>query len=174
MNRFHEIRIAREGLKGDRFIPPEDAQIILVRFEIRAQQPGHVVFQVTPDPRERIQLGALWGQEAQADVLRAGELGGGVRPAVVQQEHVEAVRKAWAKASTPALQAVPWPVRTLTLASATLTCGAPQHWRVRPPFDGVRVMAPSGLEMLGWYSRTRLRGRHSQWPHGQRLAYPPR
>jgi hypothetical protein len=64
MNSFHEIRIAREGLKGGRVIPPEEeAQIILVSIEIRELQPGQGILQVTPDPLDRVQLGAIWGQE---------------------------------------------------------------------------------------------------------------
>ena len=92
MNSLHEIRIAREGLKSGSFIALEEAgQIILLGIEISELQPGHVVLQVAPDPLDRVQLGAIRGQKEQADVLRQGELGGGVRPTVVQQEDIEAV-----------------------------------------------------------------------------------
>jgi hypothetical protein len=94
MDCLHEIWIAREGLQGGRFvIPEEEAQIILLGIEMNEWQPGQAVLQVAPDPLDRVQLGAIWGQEEQTDVLREGELGGGVRPTVVEQENVEAVRK---------------------------------------------------------------------------------
>src|SRR5919108_1493035 len=92
MNRLHEIRIACEGLKGGRFIAlEEEGQIILLGLEVGELQPGHLVLQVAPDPLDRVQLGAIRGQEEQTDVLREGELGGGVCPTVVQHEDIEAV-----------------------------------------------------------------------------------
>jgi hypothetical protein len=92
MNSLHEIRIACEGLKGGSFIAlEEEVQIILLGIERGELQPGHVVLQVAPDPLDRVQLGAIRGQEEQTDVLREGELGGGVRPTVVLQEDIEAV-----------------------------------------------------------------------------------
>jgi hypothetical protein len=92
MNSLHEIRKACEGLKGGRFIGlEEEVQIILLGIELGALQPGHVVLQVAPDSLDRVQLGAIRWQEEETDVLREGELGGGVRRTVVQQEAIEAV-----------------------------------------------------------------------------------
>ena len=61
--------------------------------EIGELQPGHVVLQVAPDLVDGVQLGALRWQNEQTDVLRQGELGGGVRPTVVYHEDIEAVRE---------------------------------------------------------------------------------
>jgi hypothetical protein len=92
MNSLHAIRIAREGLSGGRFIAlEEEVQLILLGLELGEWPPGHGVFQVAPDPLDRVQLGAIRGQEEQTDVFREGELGGGVRPTVVQHEAIEAV-----------------------------------------------------------------------------------
>jgi hypothetical protein len=92
MDSLHERRIACAGLKGGRFIAPQEGgQIILWGLEGGALPPGPVVLQVAPDPRDRVQLGAIWGQEEQTHILRAGKLGGGVRPTMVHHEDLEAV-----------------------------------------------------------------------------------
>jgi hypothetical protein len=92
MDSLHEIRIAWAGLKGGRFIAPQEGgQIILLGLEGGTLQPGPVVLQVAPDPRARVPLGALWGQEEQTHIRRAGKRGGGVRPTGVHHEAREAV-----------------------------------------------------------------------------------
>gem|GEM_PF-1574388 len=92
MDSLHEIKIACEGLKSGSFIAlEEEGQIILLGIELGELQPGHVGLQVVPAPLDRIQLGAIRGQEEQTDVLREGELGGGGHPTVVQYEDLEAV-----------------------------------------------------------------------------------
>jgi len=94
MDSLYEIRIACESLKGGRFIAlEEEGQIILLGIEVGELPPGHVVLQGAPDPLDRVQLRAIWGQEEQTHVLREGELGGRVRVTVVQQEDIEAVRE---------------------------------------------------------------------------------
>jgi hypothetical protein len=81
-------------LKGCRFIAlEEEVQITLLAIEFGELQPGHVVLQVPPDPLDRVQLGAIPGQEEQMYVLQEGELGGGVRPTIVQQKDIEAIRE---------------------------------------------------------------------------------
>jgi hypothetical protein len=98
INSLDEIRIAREGLQSARFIAAEEeAQIILLGIEKSKLPPGQVVLQVVPHPFDRVHLGAIGGQEEQTDILREGKLGRGVRPTVVQQENVEAVRKGLGK-----------------------------------------------------------------------------
>ena len=50
--------------KSGSFIALEEAgQIILLGIESSALQPGHVVLQVAPDPLDRVQIGAIRGQE---------------------------------------------------------------------------------------------------------------
>jgi hypothetical protein len=94
MNSLHERRIACEGLQGGRFIAPEEgAEIILLGLESGERLPGHVVLQVAPDPLDRVQRGAIRGPEESTHVLREGELGGGVRPPIVQQEDMQALRE---------------------------------------------------------------------------------
>jgi hypothetical protein len=93
MDGLHERRRARQGWQSGRFvIPEEEAQIILLGLEMNARLPGHGVLEGAPDPLDRVPRGALWGPAEPPDVLGQGELGGRVRPTVVPQEAVEAVR----------------------------------------------------------------------------------
>src|SRR5919106_20006 len=94
MNRRDERRIACERLKGGRFITLEaEGQSILVGLEVGALPPGAVVVQVAPDARARVQRGARRGPEEPTHVLREGQLGGGLRATVVQQEEIPALRE---------------------------------------------------------------------------------
>jgi len=92
MNGLHEVRIARERLKGSHFIGPEEvAEVMLLGIEIGELLPGHVVLQVTPDPLNGVQCRAIGRQEHQAHVRWEDEPLGRVGPTVVQQEDIQAV-----------------------------------------------------------------------------------
>ena len=94
MNGLHEVGITREGLKGGRLIGLEElAEVILLGIEIGELLPGHVIFQVAPDPLNRVQLRAIRWQEEQMYVFRQGEPLGCMCPTVVQQEDIQAVGK---------------------------------------------------------------------------------
>jgi hypothetical protein len=94
MNSLHARRIAGEGWQGSRFIAPEEeAAIILLGIERGDLRPGQVGRQVAPDPLDRVPLGALRGLAESTHVLREGELGGGVRPPMVPQEDMQAIRE---------------------------------------------------------------------------------
>jgi hypothetical protein len=92
MNGLREVRRARESLQGSRFIGPEKmAEVILMGIEIGEWLPGHLVLQVTPDPRNGVQFRAIGRQEHQAHVRREEEPLGRMGPTVVPQEEIQAV-----------------------------------------------------------------------------------
>jgi hypothetical protein len=104
MNGLREVRIARERLKGSRFIGPEKmAEVILLGVEIDELLPGHLVLQVTPDPLNGVQFRAIGRQEPHAHVRREGEPRGrmGVwAPLLSGRRRFRLSGKACAKAST--------------------------------------------------------------------------
>jgi hypothetical protein len=92
MNRLHEGGIAAEGVPRGRLISLEQvAEVILLGLESGEWLPGHVVFEGTPDPLQRVQFRAIGRQEHQAPVRREGEPRGRMGPTVVQHEEVQAV-----------------------------------------------------------------------------------
>ena len=94
MNRLNQVGVAREGLQRRRFIGPEErGYIVLLGLQRREVKPGERVFEVSPDPLNRVQLWAIGRQEHEAPVGREGEPLGGVGPAVVQEQEIQAVRE---------------------------------------------------------------------------------
>jgi hypothetical protein len=94
MNGFDEIGIAREGLQGDRLIPPEEmGNVVLLHIQIGELEPRQRVFEVAPDPLNRVQLGAVGGQEHEAHVSREQEPLSGMRPTIVEEQEIQAVRE---------------------------------------------------------------------------------
>ena len=92
MNGLDEIGIAREGLQyGHPIGPQELGSIILLPIQMRELEPGERIFEVTPDPLNRVQLGTIGRQEYQVHVFRQGEPLGCMRPAVIQEQEIQAV-----------------------------------------------------------------------------------
>jgi hypothetical protein len=94
MNGVDEIGIACEGLQRDGRIPPEECRdLVLLRIQSRALEPRQRVFEVAPDPLDRVQLGTIRWQEHETHVGRERQLLARVRPAVVQEQAIQAVRE---------------------------------------------------------------------------------
>jgi hypothetical protein len=94
MDRLDEIGIAREGLPRGGLIPPEERRnIVLLYIQSGKLEPRERVFQVAPDPLERVQLGAVRRQEHQAHVGWEREPLGGMRATIVHHQEIEAVGK---------------------------------------------------------------------------------
>jgi hypothetical protein len=114
MNRLNQGGVAREGLQRRRFIGPEErGSIVLVGLQRREVKPGERVFAVSPDPLKRVQLWAIGRQAHEAHVGREGEPLGGVGPAVVQEQEIQAVREALGEGSQEELEALRVEIRQL-------------------------------------------------------------
>jgi hypothetical protein len=94
MNGLHEIGVCRKRLECGGLIRLEErGDVVLLHIEVGKLEPCERVFQITPDPLDGVQLGAVWWQEHQAYVGGECEPPGGMRATVVQEQEVEAVRK---------------------------------------------------------------------------------
>ena len=101
MNGLDERGIAREGLQRGRLIPPEEHRdIVLLHVQRGKVEPRQRVFEVAPDPLNRVQLRTIGRQEHQAHVFRQGQPLGGMRPTVVQQQEIQAIGKGLREQST--------------------------------------------------------------------------
>jgi hypothetical protein len=94
MNRLDEIGVAREGLQRGGFVPAEERRnIVLLHIQRGELEPSQRVFQVAPDPLDRVQLRTIRWQEHQAHVGWQREPLGCMRATIVQYQEIEAVRK---------------------------------------------------------------------------------
>ncbi len=94
INRLNEVRVAGEGFERGRIIGPyQAAYILLLCIAVGEQLPSQIVLQVAPDPLHRVQLRTIGWEPQRADILWPLDAVGGVRPAVIQEQDVEAVRK---------------------------------------------------------------------------------
>jgi hypothetical protein len=114
MNRLNQVGVAREGLQRRRFIGPEErGYIVLLGLQRREVKPGERVFEVSPDPLNRVQLRTIGRQEHEAHVGREGEPLGGVGPAVVQEQEIQAVREDLGEGIQEELEALRVEIRQL-------------------------------------------------------------
>jgi hypothetical protein len=94
MNGLDHIGIAGQRLQPGRFIGPEEVgNGVWLGIQMRELKPGQRIFQVSPDPLNRVQFRAIGWQEHQAHVRGEGELLGRMGAAVVQQQEMQAVRE---------------------------------------------------------------------------------
>ena len=71
MNGFHHVRVTGERLEGRRVIALQEvAHVDLLDIKITELQPREVILEVTPDPRNGVQLWTVGWQPYAADVLR--------------------------------------------------------------------------------------------------------
>ncbi len=114
MNRLHEVCIARERLESGGLIGlPQVTDRSLLRREIGAVLPGHVVFQVAPHPLDGVQLRTVRWSGYEAHVRRAAKPLGRVRPAVVEPQDVQAGGEGLGERVEEALKALGLEVRQL-------------------------------------------------------------
>ena len=88
-------------------------QALLLGIEIGARWPRYIILHVTPDPLDRAQLWAVRRQEHQLYVRWQGASRGRMRPAVVQSEDSQAIRKGLREGIDEALQPLRVPIRQL-------------------------------------------------------------
>jgi hypothetical protein len=94
MNGLDEVRVSGEGLERSCFIPSEERrEIVLLPIRRRQLEPGECVFQVAPDPLNRVQLRTIGRQEHEAHVVREAQVLGCMRPTVVQEQEMQAIRE---------------------------------------------------------------------------------
>src|ERR687891_111992 len=107
MNGLHEIGVGRERLERGSLIPLEErGHVVLLHIEVGKLEPRERVFEVTPDPLDGVQLGAVRWQEYQTYVGGEREPPGGVRATIVQEQEVEAIRKGRREGIDEELEAV--------------------------------------------------------------------
>jgi hypothetical protein len=94
MNGSDKIRIAREGLpRGGLLALKESGDVVLFHPQVGELEPRQRGFEVAPHARNRVQLRTIGWSEHQAYVGRKGAPLGGMGPAVVQEQEVQAVRE---------------------------------------------------------------------------------
>jgi hypothetical protein len=94
MDSFHQVRVPGERLEGERIIGLQQVSyIVLLRVQINELLPGEVIFQVTPEPLNRVQLRTIRRQPHGSHILGPPQALGGVGAAVIQEQDVQAVGK---------------------------------------------------------------------------------
>jgi hypothetical protein len=94
INSVHERGIPGEGLqRGGLIALQERGHIVLLHVQVGKLEPGERVFAISPDPLNGVQLRTIGRQEDEAHVGREGELSGGMRAAVVEEQEMQAVRE---------------------------------------------------------------------------------
>jgi hypothetical protein len=92
MNSLDQVGIAGEGLECRRVIPLEHVSSgIQLGGQIGELLPGHLVFEITPDPLNRVQLRAIRRSPHTADTVRPAESLRRVRAAIIQEQKIQAV-----------------------------------------------------------------------------------
>ena len=86
--------------------PGGDGRCSLLHIQRGKVQPRQRVLEVSPDPLNRVQLRTIGRQEPQAHVFRPGEPLGGMGPAVVQQQEIQASRNGLREPIDEALEMV--------------------------------------------------------------------
>jgi hypothetical protein len=114
MNSLDEIGVTGEGLQRGCLIPPEEmGDVVLLPLQRGKLEPRQRVFEVAPDPLYGVQLWAIGRQEYEAHVGWQGEPLGGVGPAVVQKQEVQAVREGLGEGIQEDLEALGIEIRQL-------------------------------------------------------------
>jgi hypothetical protein len=114
MNGLDEIRVAGEGLQRGRLVLPEKmGDIVLLHLQRGKLEPRERVFEVSPDPLYWVQLWTIGWQEYEAHVGREGEPLGGMGPAVIQEQEIEAVREGLGEGVQEDLEALCVEIRQL-------------------------------------------------------------
>jgi hypothetical protein len=114
MNGLDEIGVGRESVQRRRLIGPEEHRhIVLLPLKGREVEPGERIFEVTPDPLNGVQLRTIGRQEHEAHVGREGEPLGGMGPAVIQEQEIEAVREGLGEGVQEDLEALCVEIRQL-------------------------------------------------------------
>jgi hypothetical protein len=94
MNGLDERGVVRERLSRGGLLPLEERhEVVLLRIQMGALEPCQGIFEVAPDPFNRVQLWTVGRQEHEAYVGREGESLGRMGSTVVQEQEVEAVRE---------------------------------------------------------------------------------
>ena len=94
MDRLDEIGVAGEGLqRGGRRPLEERRERVLLPVQCGKLEPRECVFQVAPDPLDRVQLGTVWRHEDQAHVGWERKPLGRMRATMVQPQEIAAVRE---------------------------------------------------------------------------------
>jgi hypothetical protein len=92
MNSLDQVGIAGEGLKCRRVIGLEQlTNGFQLGSQIRELFPGHFIFEITPDPLNRVQLRAIRRQPHTAEIVRPAEALRGVSTTIIQEEEIQAV-----------------------------------------------------------------------------------
>jgi hypothetical protein len=121
MNGLDERGITREGLQRGRLLSSQTrGDVVLWRLQRRALEPCHRVVESAPDVLARVELGAGGREEDQAHVFRHGESLGRMRPAVVQEQEMQAVRDGGCEGVAEELDTVDGHIRQLQ--GAPVTC----------------------------------------------------
>ncbi len=143
MDRLDEIGVAREGLQRGGLIPPKERrQIVLLRVQSGEVEPRERVFQVTPDPLDGVQLGAVRRQGYQAHVGWGRKPLGGMRATIIQQQEIEAVRKGRREGLDEELEA--FGVQTGQFEKEPVACRRLHRAIDVEPFEDM-LHAPDGL-----------------------------
>ena len=94
MHGLDEIGIACQGLQRGRLISPEEiGDVLLLHVQSGKLEPRQRVFEIAPDPLNRVQLGTVGGQEDEAHIGREREPLSGMRATVVEEQEIQAVRE---------------------------------------------------------------------------------
>jgi hypothetical protein len=94
MDGLDEICVTGEGSqRGCRIGPEKMGNVVLLPIQSGKLEPRQRVFEVSPDPLNRVQLWAIGRQEHEAHVGQEDEPRGRVGPAVVQKPEIQAVRE---------------------------------------------------------------------------------
>ena len=94
MNGLDEIGVACEGLQRGGRIPPEERRDrVLWRIQMGKLEPSQRVFEVAPNPLDRVQLGTIRRQEHETHMGRERQRLARMRPPGVQEQEMQAVRE---------------------------------------------------------------------------------
>ena len=101
-------------MKGSRLISlKERGNIVLLRLKRREVEPRQRIFEVAPNALHRVQLRTIRRQEHQAHVGWEGQGLGGMRPTVVQEQQIQALREGLRKGLDEELEALGVQIRQL-------------------------------------------------------------
>jgi hypothetical protein len=94
MNGLHQIGVVREGWQPSRLIGPEArGDIVLWSLASGELEPSERVFEGAPAPFKGVPRWAIRRPEHAAHGFRHGELLGRMRPPVIQEQDIQAVRE---------------------------------------------------------------------------------
>jgi hypothetical protein len=93
----------------------------LLCIESRKLEPRERVFEVAPDPFDGVELWTLGRQEHETHVFREGQTLGGMRPTVVQQQAIQALRDGLRKGIDEELEHLSVQIRQLE--EEAIACG---------------------------------------------------